>query len=149
GPYAILGWLAAGGLMLLDGLIWSELGATMPGSGGSYLYLLGSYGQNRCGRLMAFLFIWQFLISRPLEIASGFIDLDQFSTAVSQSFETFNKENTWEAELGPWNDGEAIQKLTVAFGPARAVGTLSLVSIVVLLYRRITSLGKLTVPFWL
>src|SRR5438876_1235520 len=39
GPYALLGWLAAGGLMLVDGMIWSELGATIPGSGGSYLYL--------------------------------------------------------------------------------------------------------------
>jgi amino acid transporter len=72
GPYALLGWLAAGGLMLVDGLIWSELGATMPGSGGSYLYLLECYGRQRCGRLMAFLFIWQFLISGPLEIACGF-----------------------------------------------------------------------------
>src|SRR5229473_2148323 len=63
GPYALLGWVAAGGLMLVDGLIWSELGATLPGSGGSYLYLLECYGRNRWGRLMAFLFIWQFLIS--------------------------------------------------------------------------------------
>src|SRR5207248_859865 len=66
GAYALLGWLAAGGLMLVDGLIWSELGATLPGSGGSYLYLLECYGRDRWGRLMAFLFIWQFLISGPL-----------------------------------------------------------------------------------
>src|SRR4051794_40512378 len=34
GPYAVLGWLAAGALILVDGLIWSELGAALPGSGG-------------------------------------------------------------------------------------------------------------------
>src|SRR5260370_25738772 len=40
GPYALLGWLMAGAVMLVDGLIWSELGAPLPGSRGSYLYLL-------------------------------------------------------------------------------------------------------------
>jgi amino acid transporter len=35
GPYALLGWLAAGALILVDSLIWSELGAALPGSGGS------------------------------------------------------------------------------------------------------------------
>src|SRR5438105_3067057 len=70
GPYALLGWAAAGALMLVDGMIWSELGAALPGSGGSYLYLLECYGRERWGRLMAFLFMWQFLISAPLEVAS-------------------------------------------------------------------------------
>src|SRR5437870_13049584 len=79
GPYALLGWLAAGALMLVDGMIWSELGAALPGSGGSYLYLLECYGRDRWGRLTAFLFIWQFLISGPLEIASGFIALATFA----------------------------------------------------------------------
>src|SRR5437868_13868036 len=86
GPYALLGWLAAGAIILMDGLIWSELAATMPGSGGSYLYLLECYGRNRWGRLMAFLFIWQFLISGPLEIGSGLIAIAQFSTALSKDF---------------------------------------------------------------
>src|SRR5437870_285476 len=60
GPYALLGWVVAGVLILIDGLIWSELAAMMPGSGGSYLYLLESFGRDRWGRPMAFLFIWQF-----------------------------------------------------------------------------------------
>ena len=46
GPYALLGWLAAGLVMLMDGLVWSELGAALPGSGGSYVYLLESYGKD-------------------------------------------------------------------------------------------------------
>src|SRR3954464_10993799 len=53
GPYALLGWVGAGALILLDGLVWGELGATLPGSGGSYLYLLESYGRDRWARLMA------------------------------------------------------------------------------------------------
>jgi amino acid transporter len=81
GPYAVLGWVGAGALMLVDGLIWGELGAALPGSGGSYLYLLEAYGRRRFGRLTAFLFIWQFLLSGPLEIASGLIALAMFANA--------------------------------------------------------------------
>src|SRR5438876_4913996 len=88
GPYAILGWLAAGALMLVDGMIWSELGATLPGSGGSYLYLLECYGRERWGRLMAFLFIWQFLISGPLEVGSGLIAMRQFFEALDPAWQT-------------------------------------------------------------
>jgi len=46
GPLALLGWVAAGVLILLDGMIWSELGSTFPGSGGSYLYLLEGFGKK-------------------------------------------------------------------------------------------------------
>src|SRR3954452_8851489 len=75
GPYALLPWLAAGLLILIDGMIWSELGAALPGSGGSYHFLLTAYGERGWGRLMAFLFIWQFLISGPLELGSGLVAL--------------------------------------------------------------------------
>ncbi len=99
GPYALLGWLVAGVLILLDSLVWSELGATLPGSGGSYLYLLECYGRERWGRLMAFLFIWQFLLSGPLEIASGLIAMDSFSQSLSPAFQQYNRENTLKIDL--------------------------------------------------
>ena len=143
GPYALLGWLGAGALILLDGLVWGELGAALPGSGGSYLYLLECYGRQRWGRLMAFLFIWQFLISGPLEVSSGLIAMAQFSSALSPSWQAFNKERTWEVPLWPE------QHLGLSFGPARVAVVLVGAAIVVLLYRRITSLGWLTVTFWL
>src|SRR5438445_12301378 len=106
GPYALLGWLGAGALMLVDGLVWSELGAMLPGSGGTYLYLLEAYGPHRWGRLMAFLFIWQFLISGPLEIASGLIAIAQFSTALSPAFDKFNNDQTYTLLLGQWQEKE-------------------------------------------
>src|SRR5260370_5982418 len=90
GPYALLGWLAAGLLMLVDGLIWSELATMFPGSGGSYRYLLEGFGKERWGRLFAFLFIWQFLLSGPLELASGLIAVAQFATGLSPVFQDFN-----------------------------------------------------------
>ncbi len=143
GPLALLGWLAAGALILADGLIWSELGAALPGSGGSYLYLLECYGRRRWGRLMAFLFIWQFLLSGPLELASGLIAMDTFSQSLSPRWADFNEHWGWTFEL--WK----AQDLAITFSPGRlacvAVGAL----LIVLLYRRVTSLGRLTVVFWL
>src|SRR5215475_11841518 len=73
GPQAMLGWFIAVLTVIPDGMIWSELSAAMPGSGGTYLYLREGYGRETYGRLMAFLFIWQFILSGPLEIASGYI----------------------------------------------------------------------------
>lgn len=143
GPYALLGWLGAGLLILLDGMVWSELGAALPGSGGSYLYLLECYGRERWGRLAAFLFIWQFLLSGPLEIASGLIAMAMFSTQLHPAFAEFNDAHTWSYPI--WE----AQKLGVSFSPARVIGLAAGVVVLVLLYRRITALGRLTVTFWL
>src|SRR5213595_1726885 len=103
GPYALLGWVAAGGLMLVDGLIWSELGATLPGSGGSYIYLRECFGGERWGRLLAFLFIWQFLISGPLEAATGLISMAQLAGSLSPAFAAFNKAHTWQWVSDSWH----------------------------------------------
>src|SRR5947207_1492975 len=78
GPQAMLGWIVAVLIAIPDGMVWSELGAAMPGSGGSYLYLREGYGRETFGRLVAFLFIWQFILSGPLEIASGYIGFAQY-----------------------------------------------------------------------
>jgi amino acid transporter len=143
GPYALLGWLAAGALVLVDSLVWSELGATLPGSGGSYLYLLECYGRQRWGRLMAFLFIWQFLLSGPLEIASGLIAMDSFSQSLSPAFQEYNRAHTFKVVL--WQGEKPEEQMDLTISPARlgcmAVG----VVILVLLYRRVTVLGRLTV----
>ena len=50
GPQAMLGWLVALVITISDGMIWSELGASMPGSGGSYVYLREGYGRETFGR---------------------------------------------------------------------------------------------------
>ena len=73
GPQAMLGWIVALVIVICDSMVWSELGAAMPGSGGSFGYLREAFGRERFGRLMAFLFVWQFILSGPLEIASGYI----------------------------------------------------------------------------
>jgi amino acid transporter len=142
GPYALLGWVGAGVLILLDGLVWGELGATLPGSGGSYLYLLECYGRQRWGRLMAFLFVWQFLISGPLEIGSGLIAIAVFLTGVWPQLGSFGG-NSWEVMLLEQ------PKVSLIVTPGRLIAFGLGVLILVLLYRRITALARLTVVLWL
>jgi amino acid transporter len=122
GPQAMLGWLVAVLIVIPDGMVWSELGAAMPGSGGSYVYLREGYGRETWGRLAAFLFIWQFILSGPLEIASGYIGFARYLGYL------------WSG-LTPLHIGLL----------AAAVGVLN----IVLLYRPIASVGKLTVTLWI
>src|SRR5438552_11449942 len=121
GPQAMLGWLVALVIVICDGMVWSELGAAMPGSGGSFRYLRESFGPARFGRLMAFLFVWQFVLSGPLEIASGYIGFAQYAQFL------------WAGLTRPW----VIALVTV-------VGIIN----IALLYRRIQSIAKITISLW-
>ena len=58
-------------LALCDGLVYAQLGAALPGSGGPYVYLREAYKPFGLGPLMAFLFIFQIMLVAPLSIASG------------------------------------------------------------------------------
>ncbi len=80
GPQAMLGWILGAVLAACDGLVWAELGAAMPGSGGSYRYLKEIYGPQKLGRAVSFLFIWQLSFSAPLSIASGAVGLSQYAS---------------------------------------------------------------------
>ena len=71
GPQAMLGWFIGAVVALADGLVWAELGAAMPRSGGGYQYLLEAYGSTGAGRLFSFLFLWQTVAGMPLVMASG------------------------------------------------------------------------------
>jgi len=122
GPQAMLGWLTGALIVVADGMIWSELGAALPGSGGTYHFLREAYGHQTWGRLMAFLFIWQFVISGPLEIASGMIGFGNYT-----------------AYLWPGLTMRGQQFV------AAGVGVLA----VILLSRRINFLGKVTVTLWI
>jgi len=121
GPQAMLGWIVALVIVLCDGMVWSELGAAMPASGGSFGYLREAYGRETFGRLMAFLFVWQFILSGPLEIASGYIGFAKY--------------------LG---------YIWTGLTPGRMVVVAAVVGIVniALLYRRITSIATITVALW-
>src|SRR5581483_9245723 len=78
GPQALISWFVGAIVAMADGLVVSELGASLPSTGGAYVFLRDCYGRERWGKLMAWMFIWQFLFSGTLEIASGSIGMVQY-----------------------------------------------------------------------
>ncbi|MGO9481646.1 MAG: APC family permease [Candidatus Kryptoniota bacterium] len=81
GPQAMIGWAAGAVIAISDGQVWAELSTSLPGEGGSYVYLREAYARY-FGKLIAFLFIWTFLLSGPLEIASGFVGMVQYASFI-------------------------------------------------------------------
>jgi APA family basic amino acid/polyamine antiporter len=122
GPQCMLGWLLGAVLALCDGLVWSELAAAMPGTGGTYLYLQEAFRKTRLHEILPFLFIWQFIFSGPLEIASGYIGFSQYAGYF------------WRT-MGPWQS----RMLSMSVGAL----------VIILLYRRVTAVGRLTVILWI
>ncbi|MDQ6678857.1 MAG: amino acid permease [Acidobacteriota bacterium] len=116
GPQAMLGWLIGAAVALCDGLVWAELGAAMPGTGGPYIYLSEAYGPKGLGRLMSFLFIWSIVFVAPLSIAAGAVGFGQYTRFL------------WPAML-PWQE--------------KGIAVLVCVAITVLLYRDTKAIGRL------
>ena len=120
GPQALIAWIAGAALATLDAFVWSELGAAMPRAGGTYVFLREAYGPGRWGRLMSFLFVWQTFVQAPLSIASASIGFARYA-----------------GYLHPLSTLEA-----------KAVSGGLVLFLVVLLYRRITTIGKISVLLW-
>ena len=145
GPQAMLGWILGALLAVCDGLVWAELGAAMPGSGGSYRYLKEIYGPQKLGRLISFLFIWQLSFSAPLSIASGAIGLSQYA-----AFFWPHLERVWSTRTASLTlPLIGTLQLTWVAMPATlvAIGVCALTAF--LLYRRITAISRLTNLLWL
>jgi basic amino acid/polyamine antiporter, APA family len=122
GPQALLGWFLGAAIAVSDALVWSELAAAFSGSGGSYAYLLNSFGRERWGRFWAFLFIFQMIASGPLEIATANIGIGQYASYL-------------------WRGMTPLDIKLVAVGVA--------VLAILLLYRKITSVAKLVATLWI
>merc|ERR1719193_2452092 len=121
GPHALIGYAMAAFACMNDSLVWSELGAMWPDSGGSYVYLRELYGPQTWGRLCAFIFVWQIMVSGPMEAASGFI-------ATTQYIAYIDKEYSYIHHSG------------IAFGMC--------VTTIWALYREIDEVGTITLVLW-
>ncbi len=144
GPQAMLGWVLGAVFAICDGLIWAELGAAMPGSGGSYRYLREMFGPDRLGRFLAFLFIWQLTFSAPLSIASGCLGFAHYGTYLWPGLD-----HTWFArdfEVGIPLLGPLQARVQVKAETLLAIGTCAVATL--LLYRRIGSVGKISKLLW-
>lgn len=78
GPHALVGYSIALVACICDALICGELGSMFPYSGGSATYLRHLYGKDGLGQLASFLFLYQFMVAGPAEIASGFIAIAEY-----------------------------------------------------------------------
>jgi amino acid transporter len=121
GPQAMLGWVIGAVVALCDGMVWAELGAAMPGTGGPYRYLSEAFGPRRLGRLMSFLFIWETIFLAPLSIGSGAVGFAQYARFLAK-------------DMGWWTEKSI------------AMGVCLLIT--ALLYRDIRSVGRLSVALW-
>jgi amino acid transporter len=137
GPQSMIGWVLGAAVALADGMVWSELASAFPGSGGTYHFYHAAYGESRTGRLLMFVFVWQFLFSGPLEVATGAIGLatylGYFYPGLAQP---------------AWNWGTILPFLATetSWGQVAAVGVMAVVT--VLAYRRIAMAGRLMVVLW-
>src|SRR4030095_3557031 len=104
----------------IDAMVWSELGSTFPLAGGSFNFLKEGFGP-KWGKLMSFLFVWQTMIQAPLVIASAAIGFAQY----------FN----YIIPLTPTTEKIVSGSLVIA--------------IVFLLYRKIETIGKISVLLWI
>jgi amino acid transporter len=140
GPQAIVGWIVGAVVASADGLVWSELAAAFPGSGGTFHFYDAIYGSSHPGRLLKFLFVWQFLFSGPLELGSGAVGLGQYAGYVWSPF----KRIAWRMTVpssssAPWT-------WEVSWGQILAMALIAM--IVALAYRRIEVAGRLMVVLW-
>jgi amino acid transporter len=120
GPQAAFGWIVGALLALVDGLVWAELGAAMPGAGGTYLYLREAF-QYRSGRLMPFLFVWTAMFTIPLIMSTGVIGLVQYLGYLVPGMS--------------WVEIHAISLAVVAV-------------VVIALYRRVTETAAISLALW-
>jgi fructoselysine transporter len=120
GSYFLYAWLAGAVLSIVDAMVWSELGAAFPKAGGSYNFLKETYGKEGLGKMMSFLFVWQTMIQAPLVIASAAIGFAAYFSYL----------------------------IPVSPIMAKVISGGVVIAIVLLLYRKIEDIGKISVLLW-
>jgi amino acid transporter len=121
GSKVLLAWVLGAVISLCDGLVWAELGSAMPYSGGPYFYLRHAFGAQSYGRAASFLVLWSSVLTAPLLIASGAVGFSQYFHYL------------WPVLH---NAGLVMLAMSVC-----------LIN-VVLLYRKITTIGAISIGLW-
>ena len=122
GSHILLAWLLGAVISLCDGLVWAELGSAMPYSGGPYFYLREAFGAQSYGKVASFLVLWSSVLTAPFLIASGAVGFSQYLHY-----------------LWPAVNAAGLTALAMA---------VCLIN-VVLLYRRITTIGAISIGLWI
>lgn len=135
GPQAMLGWILGALLAVCDGMVWAELGATMPEAGGSYAYLAHIF-PGQWGRWLSFLFVFQLCLSAPLSMASGCIGLAQYASFLWPALAA--PVPVHALHVGPYHFG-------IAVGPTTWLAIAVVALAVVLLYRKLSEMRGLAI----
>jgi amino acid transporter len=122
GSHILLAWILGAVISLCDGLVWAELGSAMPYSGGPYFYLREAFGVQTYGKAASFLVLWSSVLTAPFLIASGAVGFSQYLHY-----------------LWPAINNAGLSALAMA---------VCLIN-VVLLYRRITTIGAISIGLWI
>jgi amino acid transporter len=144
GPQALLGWIAGALLAVCDGLVTAELGAAFPRSGGSYRYLREIYGHEKWGRLISFLYIWQVSFSAPLSIATGCIGLAGYAAYYWPELDTIYAHHDSALQI-PWAGPLQVSWIVT---PGTGLAVTICFFTMLLLYRRITAIGRISKVLW-
>jgi amino acid transporter len=144
GPQAMLGWVMGAVLVVCDGLVWAELGAAMPQAGGPVRYLRAMY-PGRVGRWLSFLFVWQLTFSAPLSMASGCIGFAQYAGYLWPTL--MDTITSTKIPISVVGMGTMTIEFTITKGTFVAMGVAAFA--VLLLYRRITVIGRMAALLWI
>ena len=124
GPQSLIAWGVGALLAITDGLVFAELGSSIPSSGGSYIFLRECLGRQRWGHMMAWIFVWQFLFSGTLEIATSSIGMAEYTGYLWPKLVTFR----WGVKL-----------------LAAAITAIAMMA----LYRKIQDIARLMLVLWI
>lgn len=121
GGMYIYAWIAGALLSFIDAMVWSELGSRFPRAGGSYHFLKETYGKEKTGKLMSFLYVWQTFIQAPLVAASAAIGFAEYLNYL----------------------------VPLGFYQQKMVSGAVIIFVTILLYRKIESIGRIGVLLWM
>ena len=121
----LFAWCVGMVIAFIDASVWSELGAKFPHAGGTYRFLREVYGESKWGRYFSFLFVWQTTFTAPLVVASGALGFASYAQFFLSGVHQ-----------------------TSASLTSRLIAIAVVVLLAVLLYRRISEVGRISVVLW-
>jgi len=133
GPQAVLGWFLGAVFSVCDGMVYAELGAAMPGAGGSYIYFREAFNPRTYGELFSFLFLWETIFVAPLGISAASVGFAEYARYVFPGLS--------HAGVGALAAGVCVVVAFLLYRPIKTVGRLSLVLLAVVLIAMVWVIG--------
>jgi len=131
GTHSLVVWLIGALVAICDGMVWAELASAFAGTGGTFHFYEQAYGKKPVGKLLKFLFVWQFLFSAPLELATGALGFAMYLGYLVPDLKLVVTDWPWTIQV------------------ENLVAMLIMLGIVALAWRNLQAAGKLMVVLWI